>query len=138
MIVNAAGGWAGGSASDPEFAEKSKKMWEMNVSSAILAAQLASKFLIKDGLFVLVGAKGVAIHKTPEMLAYAMAKTAVASLAANMSVKSIFSVTILLPYNNFGVFLVLISLFLEKFWILLPTGLPCRRLMFPSGLQSQE
>ena len=98
LIVNAAGGWSGGNASDPEFQSKCKKMWEMNVESSILAALLASKILIKpSGLLVFVGAKAVAVHSTPEMLAYAMSKSAVASLASNMSVNSGFSVTLLLP-----------------------------------------
>lgn len=96
--MNAAGGWAGGEASDPEFAAKCKQMWEMNVESAILAASLATKHLKSDGLLVLVGAKAVAVHPTPEMLAYAMAKSAVASLASNLSINSPFSVLLLLPY----------------------------------------
>lgn len=97
LIVNAAGGWAGGDALDPEFPQKCRQMWEMNVESSILAAFLAAKHLKSDGLCVFVGAKAVAVHATPEMLAYAMAKSAVASLAANLSVKSPFSVTLLLP-----------------------------------------
>ena len=73
-------------------------MWEMNVESSILAASLASKMLAKpSGLLVFVGAKAVALHSTPEMLAYAMSKTAVASLASNLAVNSEFAVTLLLP-----------------------------------------
>lgn len=97
LIVNAAGGWAGGDALDPEFSQKCRQMWEMNVESSILAASLAAKYLKSGGLCVFVGAKAVAVHPTPEMLAYAMAKTAVASLASNLSIKSPFSVTLLLP-----------------------------------------
>lgn len=69
----------------------------MNVDSAILAASLAAKHLQSDGLLVLVGAKAVAVHPTPDMLAYAMAKSAVASLATNLSIISPFAVTLLLP-----------------------------------------
>lgn len=73
-------------------------MWEMNAESSILAASLASKILAKpSGLLVFVGAKAVAVHPTPEMLAYAMSKSAVASLASNMAINSGFSVTLLLP-----------------------------------------
>lgn len=97
LIVNAAGGWAGGDASDPEFTQKCRQMWEMNVESSILAASLAAKYLESDGLCVFVGAKAVAVHPTPDMLSYAMAKSAVASLATNLSINSPFSVTLLLP-----------------------------------------
>ena len=96
--MNAAGGWAGGDASDPEFLQKCRQMWEMNVESSILAASLATKYLKSEGLCVFVGAKAVAVHPTPDMLAYAMAKSAVASLASNLSINSPFSVTLLLPY----------------------------------------
>ena len=97
LIVNAAGGWVGGSAFDPEFASKCQLMWEMNVKSAIIAAALAAKCLKQEGLLVFVGAKAVAVHANPDMLAYAMAKSAVASLATNMAADSPFSVTLLLP-----------------------------------------
>ena len=73
-------------------------MWEMNVESAILAASLAASHLKSNGLLVLVGAKAVAVHPTPDMLAYAMAKSAVTSLASNLAINSPFSVTLLLPY----------------------------------------
>lgn len=98
LIVNAAGGWAGGDASDSEFLDKCKLMWQMNIESAALGAKLAALHLKCDGLLVLVGAKAVAVHPTPDMLAYAMAKSAVASLASNLSVNYPFSVTLLLPY----------------------------------------
>ena len=99
LIVNAAGGWTGGDASDPEFSEKVKQMWEMNVESAVLAASIAAKHLEQDGLLVLVGAKAVALHANPEMLAYSMAKSAVTSLASNLAASdnSRFNVTLLLP-----------------------------------------
>ena len=100
LIVNAAGGWIGGTADDSEFALKCKKMWEMNVESAILAASLSAKHLNQEGLLVFVGAKGVALHDTPDMLAYAMAKSAVGSLAKNLaasSSESSPSVILLLP-----------------------------------------
>lgn len=97
LIVNAAGGWTGGDASDPEFPLKCKQMWEMNVESSIKAASLAANYLDEDGLLVFVGAKAVAMHANPDMLAYAMAKSAVASLADNMAAKTKFKVTLLLP-----------------------------------------
>lgn len=99
LIVNTAGGWTGGDASDPEFPEKCEKMWQMNVKSSILAAQLAARHLkSQGGLLVFVGAKAVATHATPDMLAYAMAKSAVASLANNLAAQaSTYAVTLLLP-----------------------------------------
>lgn len=99
LIVNAAGGWTGGDASDPEFLGKCERMWQMNVKSSILAAQLAAHHLKPHGLLVFVGAKAVALHPTPDMLAYAMAKSAVASLANNLAAQadSKHSVTLLLP-----------------------------------------
>ncbi len=69
----------------------------MNVESAVLSASLAAALLKEDGLLAFVGAKAVAVHSTPDMLAYAMAKSAVASLANNMAVNSKFKVTLLLP-----------------------------------------
>mgnify|MGYP001809592535 CR=1 FL=1 len=96
-------------------------MWEMNVESSILAASLASKYLKADGLCVFVGAKAVAVHPTPDMLAYAMAKSAVASLATNLSINSPFSVTLLLPYKTFKNFSHLLSFLLPFFSEVLDT-----------------
>lgn len=56
-------------------------------------------------MVVFVGAKAVAMHPTPDMLAYAMAKTAVASLAGNLALGARAglpehaSVVLLLPYT---------------------------------------
>ncbi len=45
LIVNAAGGWAGGNLNDAEFATKCRQMWEMNVESSILTALIAAAHL---------------------------------------------------------------------------------------------
>jgi NAD(P)-dependent dehydrogenase (short-subunit alcohol dehydrogenase family) len=87
LVANAAGGWTGGTIEDPQLSTKCTQMWRMNVESSVLGGQIAARYFAAagPGLCVFVGAKGVAMHETPDMLAYAMAKQAVASLATNLA-----------------------------------------------------
>lgn len=52
---------------------------------SLLGAHLATKHLDHDGLVILTGAAAVFKEPQPEMIAYSMAKTAVHSLALNLS-----------------------------------------------------
>lgn len=45
LVVNAAGGWAGGDAKDAALSDKTRSMWESNVESSVLAASLAARLL---------------------------------------------------------------------------------------------
>jgi len=50
----------------------------------ILGCHLASKYLNKGGLLILTGASSVFSGPTPGMIGYALAKTAVHTMAMNM------------------------------------------------------
>lgn len=43
-IFHVAGGWAGGSVSDPGFLESVDKMWKFNLQSAALASYFAGRY----------------------------------------------------------------------------------------------
>lgn len=55
------------------------------VYPSLLGAHLATKHLSHDGLVILTGAASVFKEPQPEMIAYSLAKTAVHSLALNLS-----------------------------------------------------
>ena len=80
-----AGGWVGGNIKDDNYAEKCKLMNEVCLYPSILAAHLSTKYLENNGLVVFTGAAAVFKEPQPEMIAYALAKTAVHSLALNLS-----------------------------------------------------
>jgi len=52
---------------------------------SLLGAHLATKHLDHDGLVILTGAAAVFKEPQPEMIGYSLAKTAVHSLALNLS-----------------------------------------------------
>lgn len=52
---------------------------------SLLGAHLATKHLSHDGLVILTGAASVFKEPQPEMIGYTLAKTAVHSLALNLS-----------------------------------------------------
>lgn len=63
-------------------------MWQVNVEPSILASQLASRLNAK--LCVLTSAKA-ALHGTPDMLGYGMAKQAVVHLTKSLAADKSFS-----------------------------------------------
>jgi dihydropteridine reductase len=75
-IVNVAGGWAGGNLLDKDLFTNFDLMMKQSVLTSIISAKLAAEHLKPGGLLVLTGA-GAAIHGTPSMMAYGMAKSAV-------------------------------------------------------------
>ena len=83
-ILVTAGGWAGGSIKDDDYLLKTQKMLDMNLSSNLLAAHLATKYLANNGLIIFTGAAAVFREPQPEMIGYALAKTGVHSLALNL------------------------------------------------------
>jgi hypothetical protein len=52
---------------------------------SLLGAHLATKYLEDQGLVIFTGAAAVFKEPQPEMIAYSLAKTAVHSLALNLS-----------------------------------------------------
>jgi NAD(P)-dependent dehydrogenase (short-subunit alcohol dehydrogenase family) len=56
-----------------------------NLEPSLLAGHLATFLLKDDGVLLFTGASAPFKHATPNMLAYALAKTAVHSLVQNLS-----------------------------------------------------
>lgn len=83
-IVCVAGGWAGGGAADVAVFASSQRMWDMNVSSALLTAHLAANHLAAGGLLVFTGAQA-GLGPTPGMIGYGVAKAATIQLVASMA-----------------------------------------------------
>lgn len=82
-IINMAGGWAGGSASSPQFIKNADLMWKQSVWSSSISAALATKHLKTGGCLVLPGAKP-ALQGTAGMMGYGMAKAAVHQLTKSL------------------------------------------------------
>jgi NAD(P)-dependent dehydrogenase (short-subunit alcohol dehydrogenase family) len=55
---------------------------------SLLGAHLATKYLAENGLMIFTGAAAVFKEPQPDMIAYSMAKTAVHSLALNLTEKA--------------------------------------------------
>jgi len=85
VIVNAAGGWAGGSI-DAEDVSVIDKMIEQNLMSALTCGYIASKCLSEDGLLVLTGAAAIAEGGCSSgMVGYSVAKAGVHNLIASLA-----------------------------------------------------
>ncbi|KAI8895084.1 hypothetical protein BC833DRAFT_602482 [Globomyces pollinis-pini] len=76
VIVNVAGGWAGGNLLDAQLLENTQLMFNQSVISSVISAKVAANYLKPGGLLLLAGA-GAATHGTPSMIGYGMAKAAV-------------------------------------------------------------
>jgi len=76
LIVNVAGGWAGGDIAASKTLLNAEEMWRMNMLSSLAAAHLGARCVKPDGLVVLTGALG-AMDETPSMISYGVAKAAV-------------------------------------------------------------
>lgn len=83
-MINVAGGWAGGKASDPDWVKNADLMWKQSVWSSAISGTLAARFLTPGGLLVLPGAKP-AVSGTPGMMGYGMAKAAVHQLVKSLA-----------------------------------------------------
>lgn len=75
VVMSVAGGWAGDDISSADLIPSFESMWEMNVQSAVMAAQIAENNLAEGGLLVLTGAEA-ALRPTPGMLSYGTCKAA--------------------------------------------------------------
>jgi dihydropteridine reductase len=87
-VVCASGGWTGGGAGDKPDALVTAvhQMTTVCLEPAITAAHIACKMLSPTGVLVLVGSEA-AVHPTPGMLAYGMAKAATHHLLVSVSTK---------------------------------------------------
>jgi len=83
-VVNVAGGFAMGSASDPQMLSATQNMIESSVYSSVMAAHVASRFLKPGGLLVLPGA-AAALGPTAFSLPYGSAKAAVHQLVRSLA-----------------------------------------------------
>eukprot|EP00002_Diphylleia_rotans_P034553 TRINITY_DN7431_c0_g1_i1.p1 TRINITY_DN7431_c0_g1~~TRINITY_DN7431_c0_g1_i1.p1 ORF type:complete len:242 (-),score=59.82 TRINITY_DN7431_c0_g1_i1:240-965(-) len=83
-VICTAGGWRGGSISEPVIFQNVEAMHDMNVRSALLASHIAASHLKSQGLLVLTGAEA-ALRPTPSMLAYGMSKAATHHLIASLA-----------------------------------------------------
>eukprot|EP01129_Flabellula_baltica_P005844 TRINITY_DN2143_c1_g1_i1.p1 TRINITY_DN2143_c1_g1~~TRINITY_DN2143_c1_g1_i1.p1 ORF type:complete len:257 (-),score=78.24 TRINITY_DN2143_c1_g1_i1:39-809(-) len=108
LVACVAGGWAGGAPGDSGFVQSCSQMIDMNLNSAILASDLAGKYLNQGGLFVLTGSTA-AEGRTGGMVAYGMVKAATHHLARdlhesnkNFITRAILPETIDTPANREG------------------------------------
>lgn len=86
-LICVAGGWVGGSISSDQIFSQTLQMIEINLYPSLLTCHLASRYLNENGLVVLTGAASAFKDVTPGNLAYGLAKTAVHSLALNLSTR---------------------------------------------------
>lgn len=84
-ILVTAGGWAGGNIKNDDYMQKLTLMYQMNLYPSMLAAHLATKYLQPKGLVIFTGSAAVFKEPQPEMIAYALSKTGVHSLAMNLA-----------------------------------------------------
>jgi len=85
VIVNAAGGWAGGSAKDTETIANVDSMIAVNLHSAVTASHIACRHLKDGGLLVLTGAAPVFEGGTGGMISYGVAKAGVHHIVKSLS-----------------------------------------------------
>jgi len=85
VIVNVAGGWAGGGAGDAETLSNFNTMLDMNLHSSLTAAHIACNYLSDNGLVVLTGAAPVYAGGTPGMLSYGVSKAGVHHIVKSLS-----------------------------------------------------
>lgn len=81
-VICVAGGWMCGNVKN-KLLETSNVMWHRNVISSLIATNIAVKYLKRDGLLVLIGAKS-ALEGTGQMIGYGMAKAAVHQLIKSL------------------------------------------------------
>eukprot|EP00941_MAST-03F_sp_MAST-3F-sp1_P003746 g3746.t1 len=84
LVLSVAGGWAGGDIGADDLIESMETMWQMNMHSAVVAAQVAKTYLKDGGLLVLTGA-AAATGPTPGMLSYGVSKAATHHLTASLA-----------------------------------------------------
>ncbi|CAF2976122.1 unnamed protein product [Rotaria socialis] len=83
-ILNVAGGWAGGNASDKDFIKNSEMVFKQSVNSTLIVTSLASKFLKENGLLTFSGA-AAALGATPGMIGYGAAKAATIHIGKSLA-----------------------------------------------------
>ncbi|CAG9323566.1 unnamed protein product [Blepharisma stoltei] len=86
-ILCVAGGFAGGSISEPEVFSKIQHLMKLNLFPCVMAGHIATQFLAEEGLIVLTGAAACFKDTTPGIIAYALSKTATHSLALNLATR---------------------------------------------------
>eukprot|EP00299_Pterocystis_sp_00344_P017582 c8807_g1_i1.p1 GENE.c8807_g1_i1~~c8807_g1_i1.p1 ORF type:complete len:227 (+),score=38.24 c8807_g1_i1:50-730(+) len=108
-VVCTAGGWVGGGVDDSSIFASCDQMWSSCVQPAVVSCHLASRLMQAPGLVVLTGAQA-ALHPTPGMIAYGLAKSAThqlvksvaasSSLPAGSKIVGILPITIDTPTNR--------------------------------------
>ncbi|CAD8078914.1 unnamed protein product [Paramecium primaurelia] len=87
-IVCVAGGWTGGSIKDENVLQVYEDMNQKSVVPALVCSHLATTQLSRQGLLIFTGAYSVFNAPTPSMIGYALAKTAVHTLAIQTAVST--------------------------------------------------
>ncbi|EDO42784.1 predicted protein [Nematostella vectensis] len=82
-IICVAGGWAGGTAKSKDVVKNADLMFKQSVWTSLIAASIAAKHLMNNGLLALTGAQP-SLSGTPGMLGYGMAKAAVHQLTVGL------------------------------------------------------
>ena len=75
----------GGSIDNTEIFSQMESMYKVNIVPPLLTGHIASQLLSDEGLLLLTGAALPFKQTAPDMLAYAVAKTATHALALNLA-----------------------------------------------------
>ena len=84
-IMCVAGGFVAGNVTQIDIFSQWESMLKMNLQPSLLTAYIATRHLDARGLLVLTGAAVPFTETCPQMLAYALSKSTVHSLATNMA-----------------------------------------------------
>lgn len=84
-ILVTAGGWTAGNVKEEDYFEKVRIMSEVNLNPSLLAAHLATKYLLPGGLVMFTGAASIYKEPQPDMIGYALAKTGVHYVATSLA-----------------------------------------------------
>ncbi|KAI3383840.1 hypothetical protein SNEBB_001696 [Seison nebaliae] len=86
-IINVAGGWAGGNAKSETFVQSGQCSIEQSIWSSIIAAHLATKYLLEDKrTFLLLPAAAIDLKNgTPTMIGYGCSKAAVIHMTKSLA-----------------------------------------------------
>lgn len=88
VVVNAAGGWSGGSVESDAVFDSVDVMISQNLLTAVAASRVASEVLPRDGgLLVLTGAAAVEQGGTGGMIGYGIAKAGVHHMVRNLALE---------------------------------------------------
>ncbi|KAJ2457823.1 hypothetical protein GGI02_006084, partial [Coemansia sp. RSA 2322] len=83
-VLCVAGGWQGGNAASDDFIKSADISIKQSVNTSLIAARIAARYLRQGGLLSLAGALP-ALHGTPGMVGYGLAKAAVHHMVGSLA-----------------------------------------------------